>query len=686
MDLNAEQSAAVHHLEGPMLVLSGAGSGKTRIVTARIAHLLSVGIPCSEILAVTFTNKAAEEMRERIHKMTHTSILSCTFHSLCARILRESIAYLGYPRDFTIFDEEDSEKLLKECLRALNIKEDKGFLKTIKLEISHAKNQLQEPKDWVEIYQLYQERLKESHALDFDDLLFLTVRLFEQFPDVLQSYQKRWPFILIDEYQDTNHAQYRLIKLLAAKQQNVFAVGDPDQSIYSWRGATIQNILNFEKDFPGARIITMEQNYRSPNNILQAANQLISHNVSRYQKNLWSKLGTVEKIGFYLADNEKMEAHFVIQQLLEHHRKEKIPFDECVIFYRTNFQSRVFEDALLKEKIPYRIVGGISFYQRKEIKDILAFLRLCLKGDWLSFMRTINIPKRGIGETTLAKLQRCAQEHALDILKTCSQILDGKIVLKLSAPQTLALKQYLEIILSLRQRYQAGIPLHELIQETIERTSYLEILKEDPQTTQERRGNLEELISKAFEWEKETQQPSLVSFLEELALKSTLDEVPLQPSLSLMTMHNGKGLEFDLVFLVGMEEDLFPHVNAKDLPESIEEERRLCYVGMTRAKKYLYLTASRERFLWGAARKMHPSRFLSEIPREYFMPFHLASFDEIEIEEDFSPGDAVLHKDFGQGIIRKAYQTSLGLTYDVFFPHAQAERTLVAKYAKLTRT
>jgi DNA helicase II / ATP-dependent DNA helicase PcrA len=683
MELNPEQLIAVHHVEGPMLVLSGAGSGKTRVVTQRIAYLLSLGIPASEIVAVTFTNRAADEMRERVLRMTHKNVLTSTFHSLAARILRESITYLDYPSDFTIFDEEDSEKLLKECLASLNLKEEKGLLKTIKLEISHAKNHLQKPTDYLEVYELYQKKLKESHALDFDDLLFLTVSLFEKFPEVLQQYQKRWPFILIDEYQDTNHAQYMLIKQLGGARQNVFAVGDPDQSIYSWRGATIGNILNFEKDFPGAKLITLEQNYRSPNNILSAANQLINRNLNRYPKNLWSTLKDSEKIGFYICDNEKMEAAFVVERLLSHHQKDKIPLNECVIFYRTNFQSRIFEDALLKEQIPYVMIGGLSFYQRKEIKDLLAFLRLGLgKADWLSFVRTINLPRRGLGETTLAKLRLLAEEQGVNILTASSKILGGEFALKLSQKQAEGLREYLNIISSLKETYKKAKSLSALITETIEKTRTLEYLKEDPLTYHERRENLEELVSKAVEWEKETPTPSLISFLEELTLKSSLEKTPPQASVSLMTLHNGKGLEFDLVFLVGMEEDLFPHVNSKESLESIEEERRLCYVGMTRSKKYLYFTAARQRFLWGASRRMHPSRFLSEVPRDALRPFHLSTF-EVEEERQFSSGDVVFHKDFGTGIIQKSYQTSLGLTYDVFFPNAQTERTLVAKYAKL---
>lgn len=697
---NTEQKEAVHHVEGPLLVLAGAGSGKTRVVCYRIVHLLQIGVPPSEILAVTFTNKAAEEMRLRIQKLAQASVLTCTFHSLCARILRESITPLGFTRNFVIFDEEDSEKVLKECLVAQNLKDEKGLLKKMRTQISQSKNNLIEPEDLssdeellIAIYQQYRSKLKEYNALDFDDLLLMTVKLFQSFPEVLAEYQQRWSFILIDEYQDTNHAQYLLIKLLAAKHNNVFAVGDPDQSIYSWRGANIQNILNFTRDFPGAKTIALEQNYRSKSNILQAANCLIEHNTGRYEKSLWSDRGVGEKIGFYIAENELAEADFVAKRLIKHHEEDAIPLSECVIFYRTNFQSRVFEDALLRRRIPYVIIGGLSFYQRREIKDILALLRIVLGGsDFISFSRTINLPKRGLGEASLGKLRAFASEQSLDIFSTCAGIVHGKLPFKLSQKQTEGLREYVSTILAIREMASAKASLHEMISEVIERSRYLDHLKDDPESYEERRSNLEELVSKAAEWETEVSDPSLATFLEELSLKSSRDESSGdQDTLRMMTLHNGKGLEFKVVFLVGMEEDLFPHINSLDNPETLEEERRLCYVGMTRAKEHLYFSASRKRFLWGGFRSMRPSRFLSEIPAEFLQAYHIAysrpEFQESDTFEEaapFEPNDAVVHKDFGEGIIRKAYQTSLGLTYDVFFPRANTTRTLVAKYAKLT--
>lgn len=698
--LNPQQQIAVDHVEGPLLVLAGAGSGKTRIVTFRVAHLLQLGVPSHEILAVTFTNKAAEEMRNRILQLTHKSVLTCTFHSLCARILRESIAALGYTRDFAIYDEEDSEKVIKECFASLNIKEEKGQLRSFRSQISQAKNALilpeqlaKEDKILQDVYAMYQSRLKEYHALDFDDLLFQTVQLFKQHPEILEQYQKRWSFILIDEYQDTNEAQYTIARLLATKHNNVFAVGDPDQSIYSWRGANIQNILNFEKDFPGAIVIPLEQNYRSRSNILEAANALIRYNKSRYEKNLWSDKGEGQKIGLCIAENDHAEADFVVKRLYHLHRDKGVPLSDCVIFYRTNFQSRIFEDHLLKERVPYVIVGGLSFYQRREIKDCLAWLRIVLSGtDFLAFARTINLPKRGLGEATLEKLHDFARERGTNIFDTCEHIVDGKTPFKLSQKQLEGLKDYVRIINALREMLKQGQPLHTLITEALERSRYLEYLREDPESYEERRGNIEELVSKAAEWETEVEHPTLAAFLEELTLKSSTEESGTpQDHVRMMTLHNGKGLEFTGVFLVGMEEELFPHANSLESNEALEEERRLCYVGMTRAKEYLYLTASRYRYLWGMPKMMRPSRFLKEIPEEFLHAYHRttpsSSRDDVvydEKEEGFEIGTSVHHKDFGTGIVQKVYNTSLGLTYDVFFPKANTTRSLVAKFAKLT--
>jgi ATP-dependent DNA helicase UvrD/PcrA len=694
-NLNPEQLEAVNHFEGPLLVLAGAGSGKTRIIVHRIIRLLELGIPPGEIVAVTFTNKAAEEMRQRVERFSNKQVLTATYHSFCARILRESIHHLGYQSNFIIYDEEDSEKLISECLKNLGEKSDKSIIKPLRRDISHAKNNLLLPEKedeeqdpvFLAAYALYVKKLKEYNALDFDDLLFLTVRLFQEHPEVLKVYQKRYSFILIDEYQDTNRAQYLVTKLLSEKHNNLFAVGDPDQSIYSWRGANIENILNFERDFPGAKIISLEQNYRSTNTILNAANAVIENNFRRYEKKLWSKLGEGEKISLYICETDKAEADFVAQTLLKSHKMKKIPFRECVVFYRTNSQSRTFEDALLREKIPYVIIGGISFYQRKEIKDVLALLRMVLSGnDYLSFLRTIAIPKRGIGESALTKITMLAESENLTIFDTALGLAQGNLPLKLSQKQRDGLEEYCKMILELRQILETKLPLNELLSFAIEKWNYLNYLKEDPDTFEERRENLAELISKAAEWESRQEGGSLESFLEELSLKGSADiSDEKMDSVRLMTLHNGKGLEFSAVFLVGMEEELFPHINARDTPSGLEEERRLCYVGMTRAKQELYLTAARFRFLWGSLRLMRPSRFLEEIP-----PNLLSVHKPIEPHFDaanegsFLPGTRVTHKDLGKGVIRKSSEGSLGLTYEVYFPEEKLTRTLIAKYAKLT--
>ncbi len=626
--LNPEQKQAVYHVNGPLLVLAGAGSGKTRVVTHRIAHLLEIGVDPTQILAVTFTNRAAEEMKVRIRKLKNASVLASTFHSLGARILRESIHFLGYQNSFTIYDQEDSEKLLKNCLDQLGLGGEKGFLKETKLYISAAKNDLLAPDKTgkndvlTRVYELYQQKLKTCNAVDFDDLLFLTVQLFQEHTDVLSVYQNRWQYVLIDEYQDTNLAQYTLTKLLVEKHQNLFAVGDPDQSIYSWRGARYQNILNFESDFPGAVVVTLDQNYRSTNTILQAANALIQHNENRFEKRLWSELGEGDKISLYLAHNERQEADFVARRIQRHVTIDYVPVDDIAIFYRTNAQSRTFEDALLSKKIPYTIVGGISFYERKEVKDILAFLRLIASNaDLISFLRTLNIPKRGIGAASMDKIVEASASKEMPILQFCEELLEHPEIapgLKLGPKQKEGLRSYLRMIHRLRAM-QPTLKICDLIKEVISETSYLAYLNQDPETVQDRKENIDELLGKSVEWEEEHEDPSLQKFLEELSLRVPPPEGVSVPSIKMMTLHNSKGLEFSIVFFVGLEEDLIPHINAKDDAAAIEEERRLCYVGMTRAKRKLYLTAATYRYMWGTERLMRPSRFLREIPTDYLI-------------------------------------------------------------------
>ncbi|MCH9612141.1 MAG: ATP-dependent DNA helicase PcrA [Chlamydiia bacterium] len=699
--LNESQLIAATHIEGPLLVVAGAGSGKTRIVTHRVSYLLSLGIPASEILCVTFTNKAAKEMQKRIHALSSQSILACTFHSVCCAILRESIHYLGLTSNFTIYDQSDSEKLIKACIEALGLKPDKVLVNNLKSAISEAKNDLiglsdltDDPNNKAEhtfrsVYSLYQERLKAYNAVDFDDLLFLTATLFKKHPDVLTHYQNRWPYLLVDEYQDTNHAQYSICKMLAGERQNLFVVGDPDQSIYSWRGANIQNILNFEKDFPGAKVVTLEENYRSTNLILQAANALIQNNVGRYEKNLWSQANDGEKIELHLFENGSLEARFIVEKVLHYQRMHNIPLSEMVIFYRTNAQSRSFEDQLLKAGIPYTIVGNLSFYQRKEIKDALSYLRLLVcPADFISFIRIINQPKRGIGPAAIEKLKTLSERISLPIIDSCRKLIQaGNQLEGISLPKK-PFDGLCQFIQALDHLTTLQVPLSELIIETLEETGYLDFLKLDAEGYNDRKENLSQLIAKAREWENETDDPNLNKFLEELSLKSAVDEVKsTDDSLKLMTLHNGKGLEFTLCFLVGMEEDLFPHTNSKDTTEGLEEERRLCYVGMTRAKQHLYLTAAKYRLLWGNPRLMRPSRFLDEIPSEFIRSPRTQSAPT-PLDTPISPyreGEEVYHRDFGRGTIKKLYDSSLGPSADVYFFDDMMTRSLILKYAKLIK-
>jgi DNA helicase-2/ATP-dependent DNA helicase PcrA len=705
MELNKEQEKAANHIEGPLLVLAGAGSGKTRVVTYRIANLLKLGILPSDILAVTFTNKAAAEMKKRVEDLTSSSVLTCTFHSLGARILRESISNLNFSQDFVIYDTDDSLRLIKTCLESLHVKNEKGITKKLKAMISSAKNDLIDPKDissascdtkeeklFKDLYPIYQTKLCEYNALDFDDLLYLTVKLLKEKKDIRDEYQNRWLFILIDEYQDTNIAQYTLARLLVEKHKNIFVVGDPDQSIYAWRGAQYKNILRFDKDFPKAQIVHLEHNYRSTTTILEASNALINYNKERYDKKLWSNLGQGEKIGLFFANGETQEAQFIVEKLIDKHVNEKIPYEETVIFYRTNSQSRILEEALLSQQIPYVIYGGISFYQRKEIKDLLSFLRMIQSdADFISFSRTINLPIRGIGTSTVQKLLKTSETKQLPIFVFCKELINNPNLfpeIKIFSKQKNGLQGYIHLIEELRKLHSSGASICDIIKQAITKSKYLEHLQNDPETFSEKKENINELIAKAADWEERKETSNLFTFLEELSLLTNTEEKNTQHSVKLMTLHNGKGLEFSLVFLAGLEEDLLPHVNSKGSHEQIEEERRLCYVGMTRAKSHLFLSSCNARYLWGSLRAMYPSRFLKEIPSKYLNYLSCGSQQTtLEIEptnnDSFFPGSRVVHKTFGSGIVKKAYESSSGFTYDVYFETTNTTRSLVAKYAKL---
>jgi DNA helicase-2/ATP-dependent DNA helicase PcrA len=611
--LNPQQEKAVHHFEGPMLVIAGAGSGKTKVVTERCAALLRKGVQSSEILCLTFTNLAAREMKERIQAQGFVSPLIATFHSFGAKVLRESASLLGFSRNFVIYDEEDSLKVIRSALEELGIKEEKGMVKELKTLISHRKNGLVEEEESSDpLFLLYQHKLREYQALDFDDLLFLVVRLFEEHPDELLRYQKRYRFVLVDEVQDTNAAQYKILKHLVAKTGNLFMVGDPDQSIYSWRGANVGHILHFERNFPEGKVVRLEQNYRSTQTILRAANHLIENNRERFEKALWSNLGEGEPVRVAELFTEREEARYIARKI-EHESNGGILYSDMALFYRTNAQSRPLEDQLMAWGIPYRIIGGVSFYQRREIKDVLAFLRVAFApNDYVAVIRTINLPKRGIGETTLEKLAAGAKAEK-------SSLLDyfGAHTLKIPPKAKAGLSEYLSLIAKIREAAETQSVV-AVIKAALSASGYLKYLEEDPDTAQERKENVNELVAKAREFDRNPESGGILTFLEEISLKSSAEEGEKDPnSVSLMTLHNGKGLEFEVVFIAGLEEGLLPHANSYDDESAMEEERRLCYVGMTRAKRKLFLTGSTFRTLWGTERTSRPSRFLREIPKEF---------------------------------------------------------------------
>lgn len=715
--LNPQQLEAVNQLEGPLLVMAGAGSGKTQVVTSRIINLLNAGIAPWAILGLTFTNKAAHEMKERVMRSCSQEVLISTFHGLGARMLRETITLLGYRPGFTIYDAEDSEKVLLSCVTDFKPSDQREACKAFEGMISHAKNNLQGPEEvdasqldetWAqtfpEVYRRYQQRLREANAVDFNDLLYLPVTILRKFPEVLARYHDRWQFFLIDEFQDTNVAQYVLVELLASKHGNLCVVGDPDQSIYSWRGAHISNILNFPKNYPNAQVINLEQNYRSTNTILQAANGLIGYNGNRADKKLWSNLGEGEKIRSCRFAYDRLEAQFVAEEVERHHDLG-VPFREQSIFLRTNFQTRTFEDQLMRKRIPYVIVGGISFYQRREVKDLLAYLRMIHSdSDFISFVRTVNLPKRGIGSKTIERLLEGASQHKMPILEYVAMACGETPIagLKLSQAQKQALSSYVIMIHKLREKGK-DLAIRLLVEAVLEETGYMSILKEDKEEYEDRLANVLELSTKAMEWETSHPKPSLEGFLEELSLKSSVDDSEGETDrVNIMTLHNSKGLEFTIVFMVGMEEGLFPHIRTRGKDGEVEEERRLCYVGMTRAKQRLYLTSVITRFLWGTHRRMPASRFLREIPGRFVISSEYddsseevnyrdaPEAEEVEVPavstgSCFKEGDLIFHQQFGVGKVVHTREGSLGLTYEICFSKDQSHKSIVAKYAQLTR-
>uniref|UniRef100_A0A831XG40 ATP-dependent DNA helicase n=1 Tax=Geobacter metallireducens TaxID=28232 RepID=A0A831XG40_GEOME len=626
-NLNPPQREAVLHGEGPLLVLAGAGSGKTRVIVQRIAWLIRErGIPPWQILAVTFTNKAAGEMRERVERLVGTgeAPLIATFHSACARFLRRDIHHLGYDSSFAIYDDKDAEKLLKEVIAGLGLDEKRFPPRSFAAAIDDCKNRGIPPEEiptgdysgeiLARVYGAYQERLKKCNALDFGDLLMLTVRLFEEHPEVLARYRDRYRWILVDEYQDTNPIQYRLVRLLAGERRNLCVVGDDDQSIYRWRGADIRNILDFEKDFPGVVTVKLEQNYRSTRNILAAAGAVVAKNRGRKSKTLWSENPPGEPIVYRRLADEREEARFVCREI-ERHVRRGGGLRDAAVFYRTNAQSRVIEDAMVADGIPYHMVGGMRFYERLEVKDILAYLKVLVNpADEVSLKRIVNVPPRGIGHATVDKVAELALRKGIILYDAFSEASTGGL---LSAGPRGKIAGFM----TLMERFAglAGtIPLAELASRIIEETGYAARLKEErTDEAQDRLANLQELCSAMEEFERTSDEKTLAAFLEQVALVSDLERGEgKRESVTLMTLHAAKGLEFPVVFMVGMEEKIFPHVRSLDDPEAMEEERRLCYVGMTRARERLFLTNARRRRLFGQDQVNMPSRFIGDVPRD----------------------------------------------------------------------
>ncbi|MBQ9279777.1 MAG: DNA helicase PcrA [Clostridia bacterium] len=626
--LNKEQFEAVTHTEGPLLVIAGAGSGKTRVLTNRIAYLIAeCGVKPWNIIAITFTNKAAKEMKTRIENLVGNlanDIWIGTFHSMCVRILRREISKIGFASDFTIYDTADTKVVIKECIKELNLNDKIYSDKYLLNEISKAKNDLMEPDRYsklyasdyrlskvAEVYELYQNKLKKNNAVDFDDIINHTIKIFQENPDVLAYYQDKFQYVLVDEYQDTNKAQDLLIMLLSKVHQNIFVVGDDQQSIYKFRGADIQNILNFEKNFQNTRVIKLEQNYRSTKNILNIANQVIKHNEGNVEKNLWTKNEDGVKPKLFGADDEYAEANYVLSEISRLKREEFYHYSDFAILYRTNAQSRAFEDVFMREGVPYKVVGGQKFYERKEIKDIIAYLRVVNNSnDDVSFKRIINEPKRGIGKASLDALEDAAFRNNMsmfDVAKNADKYI--------STRANVAFKDFTNMILKLRDN---DFGIADLVDEILKETGYMKALEEEKTEEAEARiENLGQFISIAVEFEAQQAENTLSAFLENLALVTDLDNVDeTQDAVLLMTLHTAKGLEFPVVFLVGMEEGLFPSSRSMNEPGEVEEERRLCYVGITRAKEHLFLTCAKCRTVFGSTQYSKNSRFIDEIDAE----------------------------------------------------------------------
>ena len=721
--LNKEQQQAVQHTEGPLLILAGAGSGKTKVLTVRIAHLLAQGVNHYEILAITFTNKAAKEMKSRVEGLVGdvaNRIWLSTFHSFCAKFLRFEIdSFLGYNSNFTIYDTSDSQAVIKAALKALNLDDKYYPVGAMIAAISDAKNKLLFASDFrkqardfyqqkvADVYEYYERELRKNNALDFDDLLLVAVKLLQSNAAVLDKYSHRFRYVMIDEYQDTNHAQYLLAKLLASHWKNIAVVGDADQSIYAWRGADIQNILDFEKDYPNCTSIKLEQNYRSTKIILDAANAVIDNNEGRPEKNLWTDKIEGAKIQHFTAQSEHEEAAFIGDTIAKKHDIHDVPYGDMAILYRTNAQSRVLEEALIKRALPYTMVGGTKFYDRKEIKDVLAYLRVLYNPfDDLSLLRIINVPKRSIGATTVAKLQDYAREKGTSLFMTLTQL---HLIDSIKGKTKEKLEEFGILIFTLVSEMEDKTVL-DILESILDRTGYLAQLEEstDPQD-QARAENIGELLSVAKDFQDTNPSGTVEDFLEQVALVNDVDSFEQEEAkVTLMTLHAAKGLEFPIVFLCGLEEGLFPHSRTLMNPEEIEEERRLAYVGITRAEKELYISNATTRTVFGRTSSYLPSRFIDEIPEELVdglrakrkvpddikrhVPQHMSVTSRPvtkpivrnEVIADWKVGDTAIHSKWGNGKVINVTGEGAGMKLTIEFP-TQGVRVVMAKFAPVKK-
>ena len=725
--LNDRQCEAVKHTEGPLLITAGAGSGKTKVLTCRIAHLLELGVAPYRILAITFTNKAAKEMKERVTNLVGAqadSIWLSTFHSFCAKLLRFEVdGFHGYTRNFTIYDSSDQLVLVKDCLKKLNL-DDKQFMpRSVLGTISSAKNVLMDTKAFAakasdfyeqkvaDVYALYQEKLRENNAVDFDDLLFLAVRLLQEKEEVREKYQSRFQYILVDEYQDTNHAQYALTKILAARWRNICVVGDADQSIYAWRGADIRNIIDFTRDYPDAASIKLEQNYRSTKTILHAANAVIDNNESRPKKTLWTENPAGNKIIHYQAQTEHDEADYIAGVIYNRHEISHEPYGDMAILFRTNAQSRVLEEKLMRYAIPYTMVGGTKFYDRKEIKDVLAYLRLLYNPeDSLSLTRIINVPKRNIGATTMEHVAAYAEEQGISLFEALSSTDEIPVTKRART----SLENFAAMIFDLLNDIE-GKDVLSLIETVIKETGYGDMLdkeaEHDPQG-ESRKENVGEFLSVAKDYMDSNPDGNLQDFLENVALVSDVDDFESSDSkVTLMTLHAAKGLEFPVVFLTGLDEGLFPHSRTLLDPAQVEEERRLAYVGITRAERQLYVTNAITRTMYGRISAYMPSRFLAEIPPQLMEDYHRKSAmpqrrttavpgkqrvsiltkpvasslpKKHAVTDTFAKGDKVRHKIWGIGTVLDVIGEGPNMQMKIQFP-TKGVRQVVVKYAPLEK-